>query len=67
MTRIIRTLASTVTVVIDNTSQRRSDVLVQVLRRSRGGAVLTFNEGDAVITLSEAERIALIEALGGTR
>jgi len=67
MTQVRRTLASVLQVSIDNSTARRSDVLVQVTRRSRGGAIITVNEGDAVLTLSEAERIALIEALGGTR
>jgi hypothetical protein len=67
VTRINRTLASSLSISVENLLIRRADILVQVVRRSRGGAVITLNEGDATITLTEAERIALIEALGGTR
>lgn len=46
---------------------RRRNVVARVTSRPRGGSVITISDGDVVLTLSEAERISLIEALGGTR
>lgn len=60
------TLASAVNVRVDNHFISNRDVRVIVVDRVRGGVVINVNENAAVITLSEAERIALIEALGGT-
>ena len=48
---------------------RATDVPVQVSRRPRGKTIVHIGfigfGNDVVLTLTEAERIALIEALGG--
>ena len=65
-----RTLASEVVVRRDSGTARVRNVVVIAESRPRGGTRLSFNNPgsyDGVdVILTEAERIALIEALGGT-
>ena len=66
-THVKSTLASMLVVHSESGSRRTGNVVVRVVRRARGGVTIDIHDGDVALTLDEAERIALIEALGGTR
>jgi hypothetical protein len=60
------TLASRLSIETRDDAKFRNDVLVSVQHRLRTHVVVTSPGVTVTLTLSGAERISLIEALGGT-
>ena len=63
MTRVRRTLASTLAVHSEHGLTRKRDVVIRVIARVRGGVTIDINDGEVNIDLTEGERQSLIEAL----